>query len=50
MYVYPEGVDGKPVKEEPVDMYNHGMDALRYMVMYLDRPGAGGRRARVGEY
>lgn len=33
-YAWPEGVDGKPNKEKPVDMYNHGMDALRYMVMF----------------
>lgn len=39
-YVWPEGVDGKPIKEVPVDMHNHGMDAMRYMVMYLD----GGQR------
>jgi phage terminase large subunit len=35
-YVWPQGVDGKPVKENPVDEHNHGLDALRYMVMYLD--------------
>lgn len=32
-YVWPDGKDGKPKKETPVDAYNHGMDALRYMVM-----------------
>lgn len=36
MYTYPIGVDGKPVKEFPIDMYNHGMDCVRYMVMHLD--------------
>lgn len=35
-YVYPEGVDGKPLKEEPVDKDNHGMDTLRYAVAYVD--------------
>ena len=35
-YTYPLAVDGKPVKELPVDVDNHGMDALRYAVMYLD--------------
>ena len=35
-YVYPPGVDGKPNKEQPVDLDNHGLDALRYGVMYLD--------------
>ncbi len=36
MYTYPIGVDGKPVKELPIDMYNHGMDCVRYMVMHVD--------------
>ena len=35
-YVYPKGVDGKPVKEQPVDIDNHGMDAMRYAVMSQD--------------
>lgn len=35
-YMYPEGVDGKPVKELPIDLDNHGCDAGRYAVMYLD--------------
>lgn len=35
-YVWPEGVDGKPIKEKPVDENNHGLDALRYLVMDLD--------------
>lgn len=30
--------DGKALKEVPVDDHNHGMDALRYMVMHLDAP------------
>jgi PBSX family phage terminase large subunit len=36
MYVYPPDVSGRAQKEAPADMYNHGMDAMRYMVMYLD--------------
>lgn len=36
VYTYPEGKDGKPVKEEPVKMYDHSLDALRYAVMYFD--------------
>ncbi len=36
-YVWPDGKDGKPNKEEPLDIYNHGMDAMRYMVMALDK-------------
>lgn len=35
-YVWPKGQDGKPVKEEPVDLNNHGMDCVRYAVMHLD--------------
>lgn len=36
MYVWPKGQDGKAIKEIPIDMHNHGMDALRYVVMRLD--------------
>lgn len=35
-YIYPEGADGKTLKEVPVDADNHGMDCARYGVMYLD--------------
>jgi phage terminase large subunit len=52
LYVYPKGQDGRPLKELPVDADNHGLDALRYAVAYVDglghgRPGvplAGGSR------
>lgn len=36
VYAYPDGKDGKPIKEEPVKVYDHAMDALRYAVMYFD--------------
>ncbi len=36
VYLWPKGADGKAVKEIPVDADNHGMDAMRYAVMYLD--------------
>jgi PBSX family phage terminase large subunit len=36
VYVWPKGADGKAMKEVPVDLNNHGMDAMRYMVCYLD--------------
>ena len=36
VYMWPKGSDGKPVKEVPIDLYNHGMDAMRYVVMKLD--------------
>jgi hypothetical protein len=42
-YVWPDGKDGKPNKEVPVDAYNHGMDSMRYMVMAIGQP----RKARV---
>lgn len=35
-YVWPKGQDGKPRKEVPLDLHNHGMDAMRYAVMYTD--------------
>lgn len=35
-YVWPKGMDGKPMKEVPVDDNNHGMDALRYLVRHVD--------------
>lgn len=38
-YVYPEGKDGKPNKELPVDKLNHGMDTLRYAVAFVDDLG-----------
>ncbi len=37
-YVWPKGVDGKAVKEQPVKLNDHGMDAMRYGAMYLERP------------
>jgi len=37
-YVWPKGVDGKAIKEQPVKLDDHGMDATRYGVMYVDKP------------
>jgi hypothetical protein len=37
VYAWPKGADGKPVKEVPVDLHNHGLDALRYAVMWADQ-------------
>lgn len=42
-YLWPKGVDGKAVKEVPVDVDNHGMDCVRYAVRYIDRPKARSR-------
>jgi phage terminase large subunit len=35
-YVWPKSQDNKPIKETPVDIDNHGMDTMRYAVMYVD--------------
>lgn len=40
VYAYPLEKDGKPLKELPVDMNNHGCDALRYATEYVDRASA----------
>ena len=32
-YVWLKGADGKPNKEEPLKLNDHGMDAMRYLVM-----------------
>lgn len=37
VYSWPESKEGKAEKEVPLDLNNHGMDAARYMVMYLDK-------------
>lgn len=34
-YTYPKTADGKPVKENPVQMYNHGVDSMRYLLATL---------------
>jgi len=36
-YVWPKGVDGKSQKEQPVKVDDHGMDAMRYAVAYVDQ-------------
>jgi hypothetical protein len=35
-YAWPTSKPDRNDKEVPVDAYNHGMDALRYMVMRFD--------------
>ena len=37
-YVWQEGRDGKPLREEPVDKDNHGLDATRYGAMHFEQP------------
>ncbi len=36
LYTWPVSKEGRAEKEVPVDLNNHGMDALRYMAMYLE--------------
>jgi PBSX family phage terminase large subunit len=38
-YVWEQGKDGKPAKEQPIDKNNHGMDVLRYAVAFVDNIG-----------
>lgn len=39
VYSWPKGADGRPMKEEPVKTDDHGMDAGRYAVCYVDKLG-----------
>jgi PBSX family phage terminase large subunit len=36
-YAWPSATDGKAVRETPVKVNDHGLDALRYACMYVDR-------------
>lgn len=52
-YVWPKASDGKPIKEVPVKVDDHGMDALRYAVMYVDgtQPAVGAvAEVKTGHY
>lgn len=47
-YVWAKAADGRPVKEVPLDLDNHGMDCARYAVRYIDQPRPrGAARART---
>jgi len=35
-YVWPKDVSGRPMKEQPIKENDHGMDAMRYMIMHFD--------------
>lgn len=35
-YIWKKSADGKPVKDVPDKIYDHGMDGMRYTVMYVD--------------
>jgi len=36
VYVWPKATDGRPVKEQPVKEFDHGMDAMRYLIKQVD--------------
>lgn len=40
-YVWPKSQDGRPIKEDPVKVNDHGMDAMRYLVAYVDNIAGG---------
>jgi PBSX family phage terminase large subunit len=40
MYVWPKDAGGKTVKEAPIKENDHGMDAMRYAVAYIDKINA----------
>lgn len=50
VYAYPPSKDGKSDKEEPMDIYNHGMDSLRYMAMRLRRSDEPSDLSALGEW
>lgn len=45
-YVWAKAADGRPVKEEPVKVDDHGCDAMRYAVAWADGLGV----VKVGAY
>ena len=40
-YAWPTNNDGRPIKEVPMKVNDHGMDTIRYGVMYVDNYSAG---------
>ena len=38
-YVWAKSADGRPIKEEPIKINDHGCDALRYACAYVDDLG-----------
>ena len=49
-YVWAQTPEGKALKEVPVDLHNHGMDCVRYMMMSLDGGAVGASVTSVREY
>jgi phage terminase large subunit len=46
-YVYPKDSGGRATKEDPVKEHDHGMDAMRYAVAYVDKIGSQSVEVRV---
>lgn len=42
-YSWPQSDDGKPIKEVPIKINDHGMDAMRYAAIFLERGEGYGR-------
>lgn len=40
VYSWPKGQDGKPIKEEPLKVNDHGCDATRYIIAHVDDIGS----------
>jgi PBSX family phage terminase large subunit len=49
-YIWATSPDGRPVKEEPVKVDDHGMDATRYLVAYVDKLGDVAPPASIWDY
>ena len=47
-YSWPIGKDGRELKEEPIKIDDHGCDAMRYAVMYVDKGSSKYTVTRVG--
>lgn len=53
VYMWPKSQDGRSLKEKPLPKNDHGLDALRYVCVYLDltpdtgAPEAGGSRSSM---
>jgi len=48
-YVWAKSAEGRPIKETPVDLDNHGLDSARYLTMHADaRPSAPANRYVAG--
>ena len=41
VYIWAKNQDGKPIKEEPQKLNDHGMDAMRYLVARVEHLGGG---------